>query len=121
MSLPEYTREQVATHASAKSAWIIIDSHVYDISSFAALHPGGEKLILEYAGKDATGDFIIPLMIRGILRTSSARGFTEIFFKIADWEDICGRTKSLLPNWREIFYNPVWGIFIFLGLQIGIL
>ena len=55
MSLTEYTREQVAAHASSKSAWIIIDGLVYDISSFAALHPGGEKLILEYAGKDATG------------------------------------------------------------------
>lgn len=59
MSLTEYTREQVSTHNTAKSSWIIIDSLVYDITSFAALHPGGEKLILEYAGKDATGKFRI--------------------------------------------------------------
>jgi cytochrome b involved in lipid metabolism len=57
--MAEFTREQVATHTAAKSAWIIIDSLVYDISSFAALHPGGEKLILEYAGQDVTGTYKI--------------------------------------------------------------
>jgi cytochrome b involved in lipid metabolism len=55
MSLQEFTRDQVSTHNSPKSSWIIIDGLVYDISSFAALHPGGEKLILEYAGQDVTG------------------------------------------------------------------
>lgn len=50
-----FTREQVSTKSSAEAAWIVIDSKVYDITKFAAMHPGGELLILEYAGKDATG------------------------------------------------------------------
>lgn len=54
-----YTREQVAQNNSESKAWIIIDSAVYDITKFAAMHPGGELLLLEYAGKDATGT--IPL------------------------------------------------------------
>ena len=54
-----YTREQVAQNNSESKAWIIIDSVVYDITKFAAMHPGGELLLLEYAGKDATGT--IPL------------------------------------------------------------
>jgi cytochrome b involved in lipid metabolism len=65
-----YTRQQVAEHNSDKSAWIIIDTVVYDITKFASLHPGGELLLLEYAGKDVrihnAGD-------RGILLFSSAR------------------------------------------------
>ena len=51
------TRDQVAKHNSATSAWIIIDTVVYDITKFAAVHPGGELLLLEYAGKDVTTEF----------------------------------------------------------------
>jgi cytochrome b involved in lipid metabolism len=53
--MKEFTRQEVAMHNDSKSAWIIIDSLVYDITKFASLHPGGELLILEHAGKDATG------------------------------------------------------------------
>ena len=52
-----FTREQVAEHNSASSAWIIIDSVVYDITKFAPMHPGGEAIILALAGKDATHAF----------------------------------------------------------------
>jgi cytochrome b involved in lipid metabolism len=51
------TRQQVAQNNTEKSAWIIIDSIVYDITKFAAMHPGGELLLLEYAGKDVTEQF----------------------------------------------------------------
>ena len=53
--LKVFTRDEVAKHASENDAWIVIDSEVYDISKFAAMHPGGEGLLLEYAGKDVTG------------------------------------------------------------------
>eukprot|EP01124_Arcella_intermedia_P008090 TRINITY_DN1504_c0_g1_i1.p1 TRINITY_DN1504_c0_g1~~TRINITY_DN1504_c0_g1_i1.p1 ORF type:complete len:525 (+),score=85.20 TRINITY_DN1504_c0_g1_i1:40-1575(+) len=51
------TREEVAKHNTPDSAWIIIDSIVYDVTDFSAMHPGGEQLLLEYAGKDATEAF----------------------------------------------------------------
>ncbi|KAI8894039.1 acyl-CoA dehydrogenase/oxidase [Globomyces pollinis-pini] len=53
----EFTRQEVATHNKDTNAWIIIDTIVYDISKFAGLHPGGELLILEYAGQDVTEQF----------------------------------------------------------------
>lgn len=53
----EFTRQEVASHSKSGDAWIIIDNQVYDISKFAPMHPGGELLILEYAGKDATEPF----------------------------------------------------------------
>merc|ERR1719230_801894 len=51
------TREEVAKHAQPGDAWLIVDGDVYDVSKFAKMHPGGEMLLLEYAGKDATDDF----------------------------------------------------------------
>lgn len=44
--MKEFTRSEVAAQK-----WIIIDTTVYDIGKFAAMHPGGELLLLEYAGK----------------------------------------------------------------------
>ncbi|KAG2185997.1 hypothetical protein INT43_002435 [Umbelopsis isabellina] len=60
LSMPElktYTREEVKKHSSPEDCWIIIDSEVYDMSTFADLHPGGAFVIMELAGKDATDEF----------------------------------------------------------------
>ncbi len=35
----------------------MIDSVVYDVSKFAAMHPGGEGIVLQFAGKDCTKAF----------------------------------------------------------------
>lgn len=55
--LKEYTRDEVAQHNSDKSCWIIIDSNVYDLTKFKMMHPGGEGVIMDVAGKDATEEF----------------------------------------------------------------
>lgn len=51
------TRDEVQTHDNADDCWIIIHGKVYDVTKFLAEHPGGEKVILEYAGSDATDAF----------------------------------------------------------------
>ena len=38
----EFSADDVATHNKEGNAYIIIDDGVYDISKFAALHPGGK-------------------------------------------------------------------------------
>lgn len=53
----QFTREEVAKHNTAESLWIIIDSDVYNLTSFLDLHPGGAHLLLDLGGKDATQDF----------------------------------------------------------------
>ena len=36
---------------------MIVDGQVLDVTSFLPDHPGGEKAILLYAGRDATEEF----------------------------------------------------------------
>ncbi|KAF2457802.1 FMN-dependent dehydrogenase-domain-containing protein [Lineolata rhizophorae] len=47
----------VAKHNSAESCWVIVHGRAYDVTEFLPEHPGGSKIILKYAGKDATEEF----------------------------------------------------------------
>jgi len=52
-----YTIEEVATHNKKENIWVVIDGQVLDVTKFLPDHPGGEKAILLYAGRDATEEF----------------------------------------------------------------
>lgn len=49
-----YTRSEVAQHKRKGDAWIIIHGKVYNVTNWLARHPGGAKVLLHYAGQDAT-------------------------------------------------------------------
>ena len=58
---PAYTRqnsfdasEVVVRNNERNGYWVIINGRVYDLTDFAAMHPGGDKIIRSYAGMDAT-------------------------------------------------------------------
>ncbi|XP_067001496.2 uncharacterized protein [Anabrus simplex] len=46
--------EEVAWHDNIADCWIVLYDRVYDITSFLSEHPGGEEILVEYAGRDAT-------------------------------------------------------------------
>lgn len=52
-----FTRQEVAKHNTDDSVWFIIDTVVYDVSEFLDAHPGGEAVLRQVAGKDATAAF----------------------------------------------------------------
>lgn len=58
-NIKPFTREEVGQHAKPGDLWCIIDTAVYDLSSFVDMHPGGASVLLDpnVAGKDATEAF----------------------------------------------------------------
>lgn len=52
-----FTRDEVAKHNTEDSVWFIIDAKVYDASEFLDAHPGGEAVLRQVAGTDATAAF----------------------------------------------------------------
>ncbi|XP_011871800.1 PREDICTED: cytochrome b5 isoform X2 [Vollenhovia emeryi] len=53
-----FTREEVTKHVdTSKDVWIIIHNDVYNVTPFLNEHPGGEEVLLEQAGRDATEPF----------------------------------------------------------------
>ncbi|PAA74463.1 hypothetical protein BOX15_Mlig034529g6, partial [Macrostomum lignano] len=53
----EFSREEIRSHTSPDSRWLVVDNAVYDVSRWAQKHPGGSRLLSHYAGQDATEAF----------------------------------------------------------------
>ncbi|XP_059977285.1 cytochrome b5 isoform X2 [Lagenorhynchus albirostris] len=52
-----YTLEEIQKHNHSKSTWLILHYKVYDLTKFLEEHPGGEEVLREQAGGDATENF----------------------------------------------------------------
>ncbi|KAK4297653.1 hypothetical protein Pmani_029941 [Petrolisthes manimaculis] len=52
--LDVYTLDEVARHDTMNDCWIILYDKVFDVTKFLLDHPGGEDVMLEHAGRDAT-------------------------------------------------------------------
>ncbi|KAM3592953.1 uncharacterized protein V6R79_002503 [Siganus canaliculatus] len=52
-----YRLSEIEQQNSFKSTWIIIHNKVYDVTKFLEEHPGGEEVLREQAGGNATESF----------------------------------------------------------------
>ncbi|GAU36504.1 hypothetical protein TSUD_316300 [Trifolium subterraneum] len=52
-----FTLSQISQHKSNKNCWLVINGRVLDVTKFLEEHPGGEEVIVEVAGKNATKEF----------------------------------------------------------------
>lgn len=51
------TRDEVAKNKTDDSLWCIVDHRVYDLTDFVDAHPGGNVVLQQIAGQDATQAF----------------------------------------------------------------
>ncbi|OWZ26522.1 cytochrome b5 [Cryptococcus neoformans c45] len=52
-----YTFETLAQHNTREDLWMLLHNKVYDVTAFMDEHPGGDEVLLEEAGRDATEAF----------------------------------------------------------------
>nr|WEQ71783.1 cytochrome b5 type A [Moschiola indica] len=52
-----YRLEEIQKHNHSKSTWLILHYKVYDLTRLLEEHPGGEEVLREQAGGDATENF----------------------------------------------------------------
>ncbi|KFB46995.1 AGAP002113-PA-like protein [Anopheles sinensis] len=55
--LKQYSIADVASHNKPNDVWMIIHDKVYDVTKFLQEHPGGEEVLIEVAGKEASSEF----------------------------------------------------------------
>ncbi|MCD7445933.1 Cytochrome b5 isoform A [Datura stramonium] len=68
------TMEEASQHNTKDDCWVVIDGKVYDVSSYLDEHPGGDDVVLDATGKDATDEF------EDAGHSKSARELMEKFF-----------------------------------------
>ncbi|KAI1421197.1 FMN-dependent dehydrogenase-domain-containing protein [Xylaria sp. FL1777] len=49
--------QEIASHRSLSSCWVVVDGKVYDVTSYLNSHPGGAAILLKQGGTDATAEF----------------------------------------------------------------
>ncbi|XP_035406373.1 cytochrome b5 isoform X2 [Cygnus olor] len=68
-----YRLEEVQRHNTSQSTWIILHHRIYDVTKFLDEHPGGEEVLREQAGGDATENF------EDVGHSTDARKLSESF------------------------------------------
>ncbi|XP_024068073.1 cytochrome b5 [Terrapene carolina triunguis] len=68
-----YRLEEIQTHNHSQSTWILLHHRIYDLTKFLEEHPGGEEVLREQAGGDATESF------EDVGHSTDARTLSETF------------------------------------------
>lgn len=63
--------EEVNQHDTREDGWLVIYDKVYQVTEYLRNHPGGEEVVMEYLGYDAT------LAFRGVGHSSNAMRILE--------------------------------------------
>jgi len=50
----KYSAKEIAEHKLETDCWIILRGKVYDVTAYLDYHPGGKRILMKAAGRDAT-------------------------------------------------------------------
>ncbi|KAI8149792.1 cytochrome b5 [Fennellomyces sp. T-0311] len=81
-----YSSADVAKHNTKNDLWVVIHNKVYDITEFVQEHPGGEEVLIDEAGKDATEAF------EDIGHSEEAREFYLTKYEIGELDEASRKT-----------------------------
>ncbi|GFN93009.1 cytochrome b5 [Plakobranchus ocellatus] len=81
----------VKAHNNQKSTYLVIHNKVYDVTKFLEEHPGGEEVLIEEAGRDATEAF------EDVGHSTDARELMQDYF-IGDLHPDDRSTKTYATN-----------------------
>ncbi|PAV87249.1 hypothetical protein WR25_15117 [Diploscapter pachys] len=105
------------------NCWIVLRGKVYDVTTFLTEHPGGEEVIKEHAGKDATDAF------DDVGHSKDALQMTDDYQigVLAETDKNKPGTKTGkntvgdVPgdSWKDIVFSPTWTNFL-IPAAIGI-
>ncbi|RMX49357.1 hypothetical protein pdam_00014784 [Pocillopora damicornis] len=112
--------EEVQKHNAAGSSWLIIHNRIYDITKFLDEHPGGEEVLLEQAGGDATENF------EDVGHSSDARELMEQYLvgELAEEDRIPEKSQEKKtvqhdegkPNWVNNILLPAGAVAVVVAI-----
>lgn len=94
-----YTLDEISEHNNKNSVWILIHGSVYDVTNFLEEHPGGEEVLIEQGGKNATESF------EDIGHSTDARDLMKQY-KIGE---LCKEDRDKISEIQEKNHWPVAG------------
>ena len=112
-----YGADEVSKHNTASSLWIIVDDKVYDLTKFLLEHPGGEEVLLEAGGGDATEAF------NDVGHSADAREMMKDYLVGRIAADDSRNAKAPIVHsgnsttWGDILFSPTWTNFL---IPVGI-
>mmetsp|Transcript_43025 Transcript_43025/g.101171 ORF Transcript_43025/g.101171 Transcript_43025/m.101171 type:complete len:478 (-) Transcript_43025:253-1686(-) len=120
---PVITLDELKTHNTKNSLWISIDDKVYDLTKWAAHHPGGEHLLHNLGGQDASA-------VYHAFHTSHGSGIKaeKILRNLSHVATLAPHTESKLEvDFRELrekierdgMYDTSWTFYLGLALWLS--
>ncbi|NXV03507.1 CYB5B protein, partial [Cettia cetti] len=114
--------EEVAKRNSSREAWLVIHGRVYDVTRFLEEHPGGEEVLLEQAGRDATESF------EDVGHSTDAREMLKQYYigEVHPVSALCKPQRHQGVSFCCFFFSPrsfwsTWLIPIFGALVLGLM
>ncbi|XP_073981537.1 cytochrome b5 isoform X1 [Rhodnius prolixus] len=113
-----YRLEEVKKHREIEDVWVAIHNSVYNVSDFLNEHPGGEEVLLEQAGRDATEAFedvghstdAREMMSKYKIGELAEEDRTSVGTRGGIWEDGTSGSPSANSSWKAWLLPVVIGI-----------